>query len=387
VPALDADETTPRMPPVERAEEREFSETAATPASDRLTRFRRTSVGPSRLRLASVPNMLGDYLNPIVEFQYTGPCNCGDTAIANLPLAAGGRRLRISENNKALPMDRFYFNFHHFHNAIDVNPDITSLFYAGSSGSINRYTLGVEKTFLDGQWSLDVRLPLAEKYHTANSVFSAEGGNVGNVGLILKGLLLTTDRSIWGFGVGLDTPTGSDVTTHLPDADMVFQNESFHLSPFLGFLCAPSDAWFTQGFVEVDIPLNGNGVDVLDRTSGLTNSLGNLTDQALLHVDVVGGLWLYRGSPDYGLAGLAAIAELHYTTTVQDGDVISGNAAAGSFQIGNLLNRLDIVNVSTGLHLELCRGTTLRAAAVFPVQSRPDNPFDAEVTVSLNKYF
>ncbi len=351
----------------------------------RFTGLRYASSRPSELRLASVPNMLGDFFSPTAQLQYDACCGSTATALADIPLAAGGRRMKISENNKALPMDRVYFNFNHFHNAVDTTPDVGA-FFAGRSGSINRYTLGVEKTFLQKQVSVDIRMPLAEKVRSVNGAMGVEGGNVGDLGLVLKGLLYSTEDWAAGIGLGITFPTGSDVTARAFDTKLMYKNEAVHLSPFIGVMCAPNNAFFFQGFIEVDKAMQGNGVDVVYPGTFVTESLGSLTDQTLMHIDATAGWWIVRNPDSHALAGLAAIAEFHYTTTLEDADVLSGSSSDGDFQFGNLLNRMDVCNVSTGLHLRIHGTTTLRVAAVFPLDNRPDNPFDAEVTMSLN-YF
>ena len=77
--------------------------------------------------------MLGDFFSPTAQLRYDACCGYQATALADIPLAAGGRRMKISENNKALPMDRIYFNFNHFHNVVDTTPDVGA-FFAGRSG-------------------------------------------------------------------------------------------------------------------------------------------------------------------------------------------------------------------------------------------------------------
>lgn len=351
----------------------------------RFTGLRYGSSRPSELRLASVPNMLGDFFNPTASLMYDACCGQNAVALADVPLAAGGRRMKISENNKALPMDRIYFNFNHFHNVVDTTPDVGS-FFAGRSGSINRYTVGLEKTFFNKQASIDVRMPLAEKVRSVNDVMNVEGGNVGDLGLVFKALLYSTEDWAAGVGVGVTLPTGSDVMTNAFDTKIFYNNDASHITPFIGILCAPNDAFFFQAFVEGDFGTEGNAVDVIYPMSFTRESLGILNEQALLHLDVTGGWWLVRNSDDDFLSGLAAIFEVHYTSTLDDADIISGSSVNGDFEFGNLLNRLDVINASAGLHLRFFCGTTLRVATVFPLDNRLDNPFDSELTVSLNKY-
>jgi hypothetical protein len=329
--------------------------------------------------------MMGDFFSPTIQLDYIGDCQCPVTARATVPLAAGGRRLKMSENNKAFPMDRCYFIFQHFHNVIDTDPDVSALF-TGRSASLNRYVLGFEKTFFQKQCSIDIRLPLAEKYRYGDSAFAAQGGNVGDFTMIFKALLLATDTCAVAAGLGVGTPTGENADGRIFDTRFSLKNQAIHLSPFVGGLWVPNNQFFVQGFLEVDTPSQGNRFDIENTLTGDFESAGYLNEQTLFKVDVAGGWWIYRSWGERGPCGLAAIAEFHYTTTVQDADVLTFPLGNGTVRFGDLLNRRDVSNVAVGLHTLLRGKITLRVAAVFPVENRLDNPFDAEVNVSLNCY-
>jgi hypothetical protein len=152
-------------------------------------------------------------------------------------------------------------------------------------------------------------------------------------------------------------------------------------------MAVPADSVFLHGFLQVDVPMNGNAIDYADSDVG-TGTLGKLTEQPLLHLDYAAGCWLYRNPDACALAGLAALAEFHYTTTLADADVITSTFPTGrDVQFGNPLNRVDVTNVTVGLHGEVYGRTNLRIAAVFPLQAAPERPFDAEFQVSLNRGF
>jgi hypothetical protein len=346
------------------------------------------------LRLASVPNMLGDFFGSTAQLRYIspGPCQeCVVDSVVTAPLAAGGRRLKISENNKALPMDRVYFMAHHFHNAIDVNPN-ANLPFGATSSPINRYTIGVEKTFRDGRWSVDLRLPFAHEYRVETDGLRMQGDSMGDFALVVKRLLWSGETSAATIGLGVDIPTGSDVGGFLFDNPFVFNNDALHLSPFVGFLLAPTDTCYFQMFLEVDVPTSGNEFELFDPGSGAMESLGTLDDQTLFHLDATAGWWFYRDPNGYGLTGLGSILEFHYTSTVNDADILSCEDFDPTMNgerlwFGNLLNRLDVVNFAAGLHALIGESTTLRVACVFPAYSRLDNPFDAEIHFSVNRYY
>jgi hypothetical protein len=331
--------------------------------------------GTPSLRLASVPNMLGD----MGGFSLMGKVdtNSGE-AFFSVPLAGGAMRMKISENNKALPMDRVYAQYNHFHDASYTDLDLNT---PGNEfhGHLDRYTLGFEKTFHDKLWSIDVRMPVATTQSVVSPAIDVSSGVAGNLSTVVKRLLESNERGAVAVGIGIDMPTGSDAEMATMLVNYQVKNEAVHLSPFLGMLYKPSERLFLQSFVEVDFPLNGNTL-MVDYGSGASQA-GIITEQTLGKVDVSAGYWLYR-NPCAALSGLASIIEFHYTGTLNDGDVID----VGD-QFGGLENRVDLAHVTAGLHAALGEKTTLRVAGVLPINDAPDRVFNAEVQVSLNRYF
>ncbi len=361
------DDTPPRPVPIRR-----------NPAPDLgLLAFRTPS-----LRLASVPNMLGDFFNQGGQVQATAN---PPTAAADLAIAGGGYRLKVAENNKALPMNRCYFMYNHFHNALGARADITAP-ESERNFSVDRFTIGLERTFRDDLWSVDVRMPLGVSQRINSGGLAIESGSVGNLQVTLKRLLASGEYGAVAAGLAIDAPTGSDVTGQFLTTSFTMHNEAVHLAPYVGFLHAPNDRFFWQGFLQIDVPANGNQIDFAD--TGLTGTFGTFTEQTLLYADLSAGYWLHRNPYANVVTGLASIVEFHYTTTLSDADVFIDQASAASptFQFGNLLSHVDVTNVTVGVHSELFGDTTLRVAGVFPLQDGLERPFDGEVVVSLNFY-
>ncbi len=337
---------------------------------------------PSR-RLASVPNMLGDFFNQGGQVQATGNL----TAVSDLAIAGGGYRLKVAENNKALPMNRCYFMYNHFHNALDADADIST---PGSerSFSADRFTVGLERTFLDDLWSVDVRMPFAATQRIDSGSLAIEGGSVGNLQVTLKRLLASGEYGALAAGLAIDAPTGADVNGQFLTTNFTVHNEALHLAPYIGFLRVPNDRFFWQGFLQVDVPTNGNQIDFVDTGGPSSGTFGTYTEQTLLYADVSAGYWLYRNPYANVVTGLASLVEFHYTTTLSDADVVVGSVPTPppTFQFGSLLGHMDVTNVTVGVHSELFGDTTLRVAGVFPLQDNVERPFDAELVVSLNLY-
>lgn len=317
----------------------------------------------------------------------------------DLQLAGGTRRTRIIENNHSLPQDRVFLLYNHFHNALvtdefllptrDANNIATNVNTLAQRRvqSVNRFTLGLEKTFESGQSSVEFRLPLIGELQSnpAFDVYS-QGGNVGNFAVILKRLFYTTDNFAVAAGLGINLPTGNDANGAVVDVNWRVKNEAVHYLPFIGMAGTPADAFFYQAFAQFDFAGSGNPVDVSDPNTSAR--VGRLNDQTLLFLDATGGAWLYT-NPQSRIAGIASILELHYTTTLQDADslgVISRSSNNASVLVfGNPFNQIDILNGTVGLHTQLRNGTTVRVGGVFPLLNGEENRlFDSEVQASVN---
>lgn len=336
------------------------------------------------LRLASVPNMLGDFFGQGGQIQKTGQF---PSPTADFPAAGGGRRFKVAENNKALPMNRVYFTYHHFHNALTFDPG-TLMPGGPQDASVGRYTIGLERTFADDQWSVDIRMPFYETYQATAPGFQVQAGEIGNLSVAIKRLIAASDDAALAAGLGVETPTGSNAISLIDTSTIVTQhNQAVHLSPYVGYLRLPTDACFYHAFLQLDVPLNGNSVGFVDPVWNQSGMLGTLNDQTLLHVDLSVGHWLYRNPDAPVLTGIASLVEFHYLTTLQDADTFNTVVLGNPIQLGILLNRVDMANITVGLHASLFGNTTLRVGSVFPLQNSAERPFDAEINVSLNRYY
>lgn len=326
-----------------------------------------------------VPYMFGDSLMAPGQVFAGAAFTPGVTPYADIPLAGGARRVKIAENNRLMPTDRVYLQYNHFHNAFE------RFDAAGTPGvaSLDQYTLGIEKTFLD-VWSCEVRMPFTGAYQadmapTINLPgLGVSTSHYGNLAVILKRHLAAGDWWALGGGVGVDIPIGSDVQGFIDGTPFAIDNEAVHLLPFGAAVVRPTERLFGQAFIQVDTPLNSNRV-VLDATP-----IGELTEQTLLYVDAGIGYWLYQNRCAKWLTGLAGVVEVHYTTPLQDADVFAGTVGVRTLGVGNVWNRMDVVNLTLGLHAEFSPGCTLGVGGVVPLDDRPDRAFDAEVQVFFN---
>ncbi|MDX1969259.1 MAG: hypothetical protein SFV23_18930 [Planctomycetaceae bacterium] len=368
---------------------------------------------------------------------------CGEAAFLAGTVTAGFEhptfnctRANLAENNSPLPRDRVYARYNHFHNINDVDifgetfPDGVNQLH------IDRVTFGFEKTFLDERWSLEARVPIARQLTSDVVLMDVQGDynlplddyrtEILNLQFILKGLLIEQRTFAVSGGLAVNVPTAQDFNLRifvddddfeiiLPgvgevgsiavDADVrgLIQNSTVNLSPFLAYLWEPRRRVFTQGFVQLDVPLNTSG-SVVSGTIGpagpdqiiIPPDAGALHQQTLMRINIGAGYWIWQRPERSFLQAVAGILELHYTTTLNDADVnpftIPVLALPGplpdlnaSVNVGNLANRVDVLNMTVGTHWQLWPRTSLGVGAVVPLrQSEGDKPFDFELNVLLN---
>lgn len=339
---------------------------------------------------SSAPNMIGDFfggglrLPPIMG-------ECFETVGANVPIGGGDRRFKIVESNSPIPKDRVFFNYHHFHNALlDVQNDTVSY---------DRFTFGLEKTFFNEMWSAELRIPFGAGLDaTQDAIPGADltATEFGNISLALKAILRQRRTTTLSAGLGIVLPTAGDAQAiNYPGLDpqfqpflfnMMFDNEAIHLQPFIGWLWEPNERWFMLAFAQCDFDLSGNDMRQRDTTTGnpITGfSDATLNDQNLLFLDLKLGYWLFRNRCSCWVTGMAPVVELHYTSTMQDTDSVMTPAGL----LENPFNRMDVINITGGLHFELGPCSTFTVAGVAPLRGGEENIFDAEFSAQFERRF
>jgi len=366
-----------------------YFQPAAEPARTPARAPARRSSGGSRqgnILLADVPPMFGDFGMMTAQAQFIDSSGQREmTGTFDIPGAGGSRRVKIGENNSPIPQDRVYFMYNHFHNVYDFS--FTEFTPAPTPVQrqlpIDRYILGIEKTFLDDWWAVEVRMPFNGSLDVSTPDLSVSGGNYGNLAVIVKRLLYMDDSLALGAGLGLDLPTGSSATAQFGQAELLFENDAVHLLPYIGGVLQPGENLFLTSFLQIDVATGGNEV-LAGPAGGPRRSFGDFREQNLLYVDLGGGYWLYRNDYAEWVNGVAGLLEFHYTTSLQDADTIEVNAPTLQSQITNPLNRFDVVNMSAGLNFAFGTMANLRVAGVFPLGDEDRRFFDSEVQVQFN---
>lgn len=352
------------------------------------------SRGSLNNRLASAPEMFGDYFQTGGNLNF-GPSDfsgsVGEGGSFSVPSSGGGGPVKIGENNRALPTDRVTFSYSHFQNAFQFTE--TPFFGAGTAQAfpLDRYTFGIEKTFADGTWSLEIRMPFQGDFEFQGTNVNGAGGSVGNLALICKHLLYLDQELSVVAGLGIETPTGSSFTVTdtagFPANELIFQNDALYLLPYLGALWGGDRPYFINAFLQFDFATGGNRIETRD-VGGPTTTLGRFNPQNLLFVDIGTGYWLYQNPQSDGLTNLAAVLELHYTSSLQDTDRVVGNTPGRLVDFTNNFNRFDILNLTAGLQAQFNTLTFVRVACVVPLGARDDQRFfDSEFQVQVNRRF
>ena len=344
----------------------------------------------------------------------------------------GCSRLNLAENGTPIPQDRFFAVYRHFEKVgktdLLSSPGIDNT----AELDVDRITFGVERTLWDGLMSFEARLPFAVQLDsdidiayatdavtgaetTSNIPVAGTDFEIGNVALAWKMMLAEFGALRLSGGVGASLPTGHDVTiradidddfgTLIPGQPFegrirsMIANETVFLTPFLGYAFhKPQSRFFTQGFLQFDVPMNKtravvgiSGNVVLDPDTGFLG-IAHETDlawQTLMRLNTQFGYWLYRKPSASLLNGIAALLEVHWTSTLVDADLtedfliyeFAGQEAR--ITIGNIANRVDIVNLTLGSAIEMGRAE-ITPGFTIPLSTGDQKPFDWEFTLLAN---
>lgn len=339
---------------------------------------------PFLARLSRAPDMFGDSFLPLTATitSLDSMNERSNKTVLDLPLAGGSRRFK-NEHSRAMPTDRVFGTYHHFQNALEatsLTPGIRS-----TDANVDRFTLGIEKTFADGNASIELRLPLSVpiSFSTVDAMYRTDA--VGDLVVTLKGLLYSDESQAISLGLAINTPTGHNLRVSLPNsgaggAELTLSNNAVHLIPFLAYQAAPTEDFFFNSFLQIDTPTNANSVQV--RNLG-PNTVDNqkLMEQTLLYLDTSFGYWMFRDPEAEFLTGLAGLLELHYTTTLNRADIVTDRDQIVTF--GANSGSLDAINMTFALHTEIARSTIIRAGYVTPLRDGNHRFFDHEFTLAV----
>jgi hypothetical protein len=256
------------------------------------------------------------------------------------------RGFKISDNESPRPQDRVYFSFNYYDQffAAVNRPQ-------GSSVRLFQERFGMEQTFLDGDASLGLRLPLSTLSVDGVLPPTGTGTIAGDLAVILKYAYWQDRQSgdLLSAGLAVVAPTGPDQFPRFPTGVVL---HSTILEPFLGYIFNLDD-FYLHGFSALDVP-----TDVRDVT--------------LLYNDVGLGYFAYRGDRDAVLTAVVPTVEAHLNIPLNHRGLLRRNDPAAT---------PDALILTAGTHFELYDRARLAVGVVAPVTG--PRPFDFELLVQL----
>jgi len=213
-------------------------------------------------------------------------------------------------------------------------------------------------------------------------------------------------------------------------------NETVYLAPFLSWIWKPTPKFFHQGFLQVEVAANNspfsavaagqvtvdlNGDDFFDPfdptdgtisyntpsnpLAGFGPGLGitELQPQTLMRLNLGFGYVLAENPHADWIQKLTALFEVHYTTTLNKAKINSiplslafngislppGDPAFAGFdaiEVGNLDNRIDIVNLVAGLSADVGNWVVTNGVTA-PITTGSNRGFDFEYNLQVQRPF
>ena len=324
------------------------------------------ALGDNSVAVGFQPAMFGD-TGPIVTVSpSTTPGNSGTSGTgtsgagtngAGTPTTTNGRTriqiplvsyagYRIAENESPRPTDRVFATYNYY-NGVPTTPGFPGF-------DVHREIIGFEKTLLDGQASIGVRIPFLQLVGSDDERRQAglSSGQFGDVTIVTK-YAFYDDR-----GTGNLISGGLLVTVPTGEAAIVTNNGAIHSTlyqPWTGFIWNFGDT-FIHGFSSVVIPDDRRDV------TAWYNDLGV-------------GFWLRKDQRDNFFHGIVPTAEIHLGTPLRSGSVTDFDRAHMS----------DYLSLVGGVNFVFGTNSTIGISTGAPVVG--PKPWQLEAHVSINFRF
>jgi hypothetical protein len=263
-----------------------------------------------------------------------------------------GSSIKIADNASPKPLDRVYFSYNFFDN---LNGGPSSFATPGVPGSttsiasrrfdIHEELFGFEKTFLDGNASFELRLP----------VFQTSGGDGGNglddfgdlsFGVKYAVINDCSTGNVLSGGVLVTAPTGPGINT------VEGRLHDWLLQPWVGGILNCGTIYI-HGFSSVVCPTDSKDVTVWFNDIGI-------------------GYNLYKAdcNSDEVFTSLTPTLEVHVTTPLDHRNINADISVP------------DIVSFTAGVHIGLCHRSYFTVGVNVPVTG--PRPYDVEALAQYN---
>jgi hypothetical protein len=288
---------------------------------------------------SAAPQMIGDLIGTGAGGVRPSGASTGSGRSLYLRSVIAARSgIKIADNESPKPCDRVFATFNYF-NGVNT--------FGGDNFGFYRGLVGFEKTFLDGQASLGMRLPFVQG--DRESAVGTDG--FGDLTMIFKYAFVNDPDTgnVLSAGLALTAPTGLDF--RLYDGTTV---SSVIFQPWGGFIYNFDDV-FTQGFTSLLVPTQSK-------------------DITLYTVDVGVGYRLWRASDDGLLQAIVPALEAHmnipFTKTGPESLIYFPDM---------------LMSLTGGLHFNLAGAAWFTLAAGVPLTG--PQLYDAEFFTQLNWRF
>jgi hypothetical protein len=293
---------------------------------------------------------------------------------------ASGLGFKIADNQSPQPSDRFFFSYNFFGSIQGpsgpsatqsvVPVSTTTVPFNNNSGVnlpvgttqtttvnnivpgiaaprqyLNGGIIGFEKAFFDGQASVGMRAP----FYSQQGDGSFNQQDFGNLAAFFNYAfyLDRTTGNVLSTGLMVTLPTGPAVNTAVGNVN------STALQPFLGYRWNLKD-FYVIGFTSLAVPTTASDVTYFFNDIGV-------------------GYWIYRGSPDRWITGIAPTVETHISTPLNHR------------QITDTVSGFNEVDMTAGINIALRRNSILTFGVATPVTG--PRPFGIEAIAQFNFRF
>jgi hypothetical protein len=288
--------------------------------------------------------MLGDLppFNPIdAPRSKDPPSPAPGSPVIRVPITTAGA-FKIAEGESPRPVDRVFFFYNFFNN---INASIGGA--TNSSLDLHREVFGFEKTFLEGDASIGVRVPF---FQLAGDP-AADSSHFGDLSIIFKYALINDRRTgdVLSTGVVLTAPTGKSFVSAV-DPDI----HPWLFQPYVGYIYAMED-FYLQGFSSIVVPTDSRDATLLFNDAGI-------------------GYRLFSAPADEVITAVVPAFEVHVNTPLN-------HRGSHTEPVGVP----DWVDLTAGCHVGLYRHSTLSLGVCTPVTG--PKPFEVEALAQFNFRF